>query len=51
MNYVQGFVTPVPTSNKEKYREQAAKDIKESGVTLRPCAKPIANPFSRPVRK
>ena len=22
MNYVQGFVTPVPTANKEKYRKQ-----------------------------
>jgi uncharacterized protein YbaA (DUF1428 family) len=25
MNYVQGFVTPVPTVNKERYREQASK--------------------------
>jgi uncharacterized protein YbaA (DUF1428 family) len=35
MNYVQGFVTPVPTANKEKYRDQAAKAqkfFKEFGV-------------------
>ncbi len=25
MNYVQGFVTPVPTANKDKYLEQASK--------------------------
>ena len=25
MNYVQGFVTPVPTANKERYRAQASK--------------------------
>ena len=25
MNYVQGFVTPVPTANQEKYLEQASK--------------------------
>ena len=25
MNYVQGFVTPVPTVNKEKYLDQASK--------------------------
>ena len=24
MNYVQGFVTPVPTANMEKYRKQAS---------------------------
>jgi uncharacterized protein YbaA (DUF1428 family) len=36
MNYVQGFVTPVPTANKEKYREQASKAVqffKQFGVT------------------
>ena len=36
MNYVQGFVTPVPTANKEKYREQALKAsefFKQFGVT------------------
>jgi uncharacterized protein YbaA (DUF1428 family) len=27
MNYVQGFVTPVPTANMKKYREQAAKAV------------------------
>ena len=27
MNYVQGFVTPVPTANLQKYREQAAKAV------------------------
>jgi len=35
MNYVQGFVTPVPTANKEKYRKQAsdaAQFLKEFGV-------------------
>jgi uncharacterized protein YbaA (DUF1428 family) len=35
MNYVQGFVTPVPTANKEKYREQASKAMqffKQFGV-------------------
>jgi uncharacterized protein YbaA (DUF1428 family) len=36
MNYVQGFVTPVPTANLQKYREQASKAVpffKEFGVT------------------
>ena len=36
MNYVQGFVTPVPTANKEKYRKQAseaAQFFKQFGVT------------------
>ncbi|MGH8251780.1 MAG: DUF1428 domain-containing protein [Steroidobacteraceae bacterium] len=35
MNYVQGFVTPVPTANKEKYRQQAADAVqlfKQFGV-------------------
>jgi uncharacterized protein YbaA (DUF1428 family) len=35
MNYVQGFVTPVPTSNKDRYFDQAAKAqkfFKEFGV-------------------
>ena len=35
MNYVQGFVTPVPTANKERYREQAsraAQFFKQFGV-------------------
>ncbi len=32
----------------EKYREQSEKDTKVVGVTLRPCVKPMANPFSRP---
>jgi uncharacterized protein YbaA (DUF1428 family) len=35
MNYVQGFVTPVPTVNKEKYRKQAsdaAQLFKQFGV-------------------
>ena len=27
MNYVQGFVTPVPTANLEKYLEQATKAV------------------------
>ena len=27
MSYVQGFVTPVPTANLEKYREQATKAV------------------------
>ena len=27
MNYVQGFVTAVPTANKEKYRKQAAEAV------------------------
>jgi uncharacterized protein YbaA (DUF1428 family) len=27
MNYVQGFVTPVPTANLEKYREVASKSV------------------------
>ena len=27
MNYVQGFVTPVPTANLEKYKEQASKAV------------------------
>ena len=36
MNYVQGFVTPVPTANKEKYRKQASDAVplfKQFGVT------------------
>jgi uncharacterized protein YbaA (DUF1428 family) len=35
MNYVQGFVTPVPTANKEKYRQQASDAVqffKQFGV-------------------
>ena len=35
MNYVQGFVTPVPTANKEKYRKQASEAVqlfKQFGV-------------------
>ena len=30
MNYVQGFVTPVPTANKEKYRKQRRRPRKYS---------------------
>ena len=35
MNYVQGFVTPVPTANKEQYRKQASDAVqlfKQFGV-------------------
>ena len=35
MNYVQGFVTPVPTANKEKYLKQASDAVqlfKQFGV-------------------
>ena len=35
MNYVQGFVTPVPTANLEKYRKQStanAQYLKQFGV-------------------
>ena len=35
----------------EEYREQSEKDTRTVGVTLRPCVKPMANPFSRAVRK
>ena len=36
MNYVQGFVTPVPTANREKYLEQASNAVpvfRQFGVT------------------
>lgn len=32
----------------EKYRRQTQQDIQLSGVTLRPCVKPVANPFKQP---
>ena len=36
MNYVQGFVTPVPTANREKYLKQASNAVpvfRQFGVT------------------
>ena len=49
MNYVQGFVTPVPTANKEKYRKTGDRRLRNfsSSSASSGCLKPGATMFPK----